>query len=78
MFARGLKTSRKVLAATIAVAAASALVATPATYAQETTAEVRGVVIDPSGSPLEGATIVVTSKATGISKTVDEIGRAHV
>ena len=71
MFARGLKTSRKVLAATIAVAAASALVATPATYAQETTAEVRGVVIDPSGSPLECATIVVTSKATGISKTVD-------
>jgi outer membrane receptor for ferrienterochelin and colicin len=71
MFARGLKTSRKVLAATIAVAAASALVATPATYAQETTAEVRGVVIDTSGSPLEGATIVVTSKATGISKTVE-------
>ena len=71
MFARGLKTSRKVLAATIAVAAVSALVATPATYAQETTAEVRGVVIDTSGSPLEGATIVVTSKATGISKTVE-------
>ena len=71
MFARGLKTSRKVLAATIAVAATSALVATPATYAQETTAEVRGIVIDTSGSPLEGATIVVTSKATGISKTVE-------
>ena len=71
MFARGLKTSRKVLAAAIAVSATSALVATPTTFAQETTAEVRGVVIDSSGAPLEGATIVITSKATGISKTVE-------
>ena len=71
MFARGLKTSRKLLAAAIAVGATSALVATPTTLAQETTAEVRGVVIDTSGAPLEGATIVVTSKATGISKTVE-------
>ena len=71
MFARGIKTSRKLLASAIAVGATSALVATPATLAQETTAEVRGVVIDTSGAPLEGATIVVTSKATGISKTVE-------
>ena len=71
MFARGLKTSRKLMAAAIAVGATSALVATPTTLAQETTAEVRGVVIDTSGAPLEGATIVVTSKATGISKTVE-------
>ena len=71
MFARGLKTSRKVLAAVIAVSATSALVATPTVLAQETTAEVRGVVIDTSGVPLEGATIMVTSKATGISKTVE-------
>jgi outer membrane receptor for ferrienterochelin and colicin len=70
MFARGIKTSRKLLASAIAVGATSALVATPTTFAQETTAEVRGVVIDTSGAPLEGATIVVTSKATGISKTV--------
>ena len=67
MFARGIKTSRKLLASAIAVGATSALVATPTTLAQETTAEVRGVVIDTSGAPLEGATIVVTSKATGIS-----------
>lgn len=71
MFARGIKTSRKLLASAIAVGATSALVATPTTFAQETTAEVRGVVIDTSGAPLEGATIVVTSKATGISKTVE-------
>jgi outer membrane receptor for ferrienterochelin and colicin len=59
------------LAAAIAVTATSALVVTPTTFAQETTAGVRGVVIDTSGAPLEGATIVVTSKATGISKTVE-------
>ena len=70
MFARGIKTSRKLLASAIAVGATSALVATPTTLAQETTAEVRGVVIDTSGAPLEGATIVA-SKATGVSKTVE-------
>ena len=70
MFARGLKTSRKLMAA-IAVGATSALVATPTTLAQETTAEVRGVVIDTSGAPLEGATICY-SKATGISKRLKQ------
>ncbi|MEE3018169.1 MAG: TonB-dependent receptor, partial [Pseudomonadota bacterium] len=33
--------------------------------------EVRGVVVNTSGAPLEGATVVVTSRATGISKTVE-------
>jgi outer membrane receptor for ferrienterochelin and colicin len=43
----------------------------PLTQAQETTAEVRGAVFNTSGAPLEGATVVVTSRATGIAKTVE-------
>src|SRR6056300_696777 len=39
-------------------------------YAQETSAMVRGVVTDLAGSPVNGATVVVTSSSTGISKTV--------
>ena len=39
-------------------------------YAQETSAMVRGVVTDLAGSPVSGATVVVTSSSTGISKTV--------
>ena len=39
-------------------------------YAQETSAMVRGVVTDLAGSPVSGATVVVTSSNTGISKTV--------
>lgn len=38
-------------------------------YAQETSAMVRGVVTDLAGSPVSGATVVVTSSNTGISKT---------
>ncbi|HCL71805.1 MAG TPA: cell envelope biogenesis protein OmpA, partial [Gammaproteobacteria bacterium] len=44
---------------------------TPVAQAQEITAEVRGVVVNTSGAPLEGATVVVTSRATGFSKTVE-------
>ncbi|MEC7959489.1 MAG: TonB-dependent receptor, partial [Pseudomonadota bacterium] len=65
------KTTQKSLAATVATAMLSFALATPVAQAQETTAEVRGVVVNTSGAPLEGATVVVTSRATGISKTVE-------
>ena len=71
MVVRGLKTTQKSLAATVATAMLSFALVTPVAQAQETTAEVRGVVVNSSGAPLEGATVVVTSQATGISKTVE-------
>ena len=71
MFVRGLKTTQKLLAATVATAMLSFALVTPVAQAQEITAEVRGVVVNTSGAPLEGATVVVTSRATGISKTVE-------
>ena len=71
MVVRGLKTTQKSLAATVATAMLSFALVTPVTQAQETTAEVRGVVVNSSGAPLKGATVVVTSQATGISKTVE-------
>ena len=71
MVVRGLKTTQKSLAATVATAMLSFALVTPVAQAQETTAEVRGVVVNTSGAPLEGATVVVTSRATGFSKTVE-------
>jgi outer membrane receptor for ferrienterochelin and colicin len=71
MVVRGLKTTHKSLAATVATAMLSFALVAPVAQAQETTAEVRGVVVNTSGAPLEGATVVVTSRATGISKTVE-------
>ena len=68
---RGLKTTQKALATTVATAMLSFALISPLTQAQETTAEVRGAVFNTSGAPLEGATVVVTSRATGISKTVE-------
>ena len=44
--------------------------AVPGVYAQETSATVRGAVSTSSGEALSGATVVVTSNATGVSKTV--------
>ena len=71
MNVRGLKTTQKALATTVATAMLSFALISPLTQAQETTAEVRGAVFNASGAPLEGATVVVTSRATGISKTVE-------
>lgn len=71
MVFRGLKTTQKSLAATVATAMLSFALVTPVAQAQEITAEVRGVVVNTSGAPLEGATVVVTSRATGFSKTVE-------
>ena len=44
--------------------------AAPGIYAQETSATVRGAVSTSSGEALAGATVIVTSNATGVSKTV--------
>ena len=53
--------------------------AVPGVYAQETSATVRGAVSTSSGEALAGATVIVTSNATGVSKTVttDEGGLRH-
>ena len=71
MNVRGFKTTQKSLATTVATAMLSFALISPLAQAQETTAEVRGAVFNTSGAPLEGATVVVTSRATGISKTVE-------
>ena len=71
MVVRGLETTRKALAAAVASTTLCVALVSPMAQAQETTAEVRGVVVNSTGTPLEGATIIVTSKSTGISKTVE-------
>ena len=71
MDVRGFKTTQKALGTTVAAAMLSFALISPLTQAQETTAEVRGAVFNTSGAPLEGATVVVTSRATGIAKTVE-------
>ena len=55
----------------LAIAIAVGLSFSPVSQAQETTAEVRGIVADGAGTPIEGATVTVTSRSTGISKTVE-------
>ena len=37
-----------------------------------------GTVTDPSGRAVPGATVVITAPATGFTRTVQKIGRAHV
>ena len=63
--------ARKALVSAIAGAAIVGVVGSSnSVYAQETSAMVRGVVTDLSGNAVDGATVVVTSSTTGISKTV--------
>ena len=64
--------SRAVASATLVGLATAA----PGVYAQETSAAVRGAVSTSSGEALAGATVIVTSNATGVSKTTttDESG----
>ena len=50
--------------------AAAALVSAPV-YAQETTGGVRGVVTGANGAPVAGATVTVTSLATGLTRSVE-------
>ena len=56
-------------AAAIALTTAFATVATPV-LAQSTTSDVRGVVTDPGGAPVSGATVTITDELTGTSRTV--------
>ena len=56
--------SRAVASATLVGLATAA----PGVYAQETSAAVRGAVSTSSGEALAGATVIVTSNATGVSK----------
>ena len=56
------------LAASIVSLAATTTIATPA-FAQETTSSVRGDVLDQSGAPVAGATVVVTHVPSGTTST---------
>lgn len=56
------------LAASIVSLAATTTIATPA-FAQETTSSVRGDVVDQSGNPVIGATVVVTHVPSGTTST---------
>lgn len=56
------------LAASIVSLAATTTIATPA-FAQETTSSVRGDVLDQSGAPIAGATVVVTHVPSGTTST---------
>lgn len=63
--------ARKALATAIASATVIGAAALPMNvYAQETSAMIRGVVTDLSNTSVPNATVVITSTATGISKTV--------
>lgn len=55
-------------ASVVSLAATTTFVAAPA-YAQETTSSVRGEVVDQSGAPIAGATVVVTHVPSGTTST---------
>ena len=62
--------ARNVLVRAIATTVVGAMISAPIVYAQETSAIVRGAVSTSSGEPLAGATVMVTSNTTGVTKTV--------
>lgn len=55
-------------ASVVSLAATTTFVATPA-FAQETTSSVRGDVVDQDGTPIAGATVVVTHVPSGTTST---------
>ena len=59
------------------VALAALLASAPAVYAQQTTAAISGVVVNDSGAPVAGATVVVVNKPTG-TRTVLKADAAGV
>ncbi|MBT5488613.1 MAG: TonB-dependent receptor plug domain-containing protein, partial [Halieaceae bacterium] len=62
--------ARNVLVGAIATTVVGAMISAPIVHAQETSAIVRGAVSTSSGEPLAGATVMVTSNTTGVTKTV--------
>jgi hypothetical protein len=58
--------SARVAALTVLLASATV----PPAGAQETSAEIRGRVVDPAGAPVAGATVIVTHTASGTRTTV--------
>ncbi|MFK8052507.1 MAG: carboxypeptidase regulatory-like domain-containing protein [Woeseiaceae bacterium] len=59
----------------LAASCAAVFMAAPTeVQAQETTAAIRGKVLDTSGSPLAGASIVVTDERTGVKRTFQTNG----
>ena len=58
-------------AASIAALTAMALLAVPvASNAQDTTASIRGRILDPAGNPVGGATVVVEDQRSGVQRTL--------
>ena len=75
------KFARKALVRAIAGASIiGGIGVTAPVYAQETTAAVRGVVTGTGGQPVAGATVTVTSLATGLTRsaTTDEVGGYYI
>jgi len=61
----------KILAASVALSALTAVVTAPTSaVAQQVTSSVRGTVVDPSGAPVGNATVTITDTRTGTSRTV--------
>ncbi|HBK93380.1 MAG TPA: hypothetical protein DDZ68_17105 [Parvularcula sp.] len=61
----------KILAASVAMSAITAAVVMPtAAVAQQTTSEIRGVVVDGAGAPVAGASVTVTDSRTGTTRSV--------
>lgn len=75
------KLARKILSSAVTSASIAAGIAMNApVYAQETTAAVRGVVTGQDGQPVAGATVTVTSLATGLNRSTstDEVGGYYI
>ncbi|GMM93421.1 TonB-dependent receptor domain-containing protein [Qipengyuania sp. MTN3-11] len=56
-------------ASTVSLAAAAAVVPTSA-FAQQITTSIQGTVLDDTGTPIEGATVVITDTRTGAARDV--------
>ncbi|TCD04799.1 hypothetical protein EYB45_04415 [Erythrobacteraceae bacterium CFH 75059] len=60
---------RYLLAASVASLSAAGVLAPAVTMAQEITSTIQGTVLDDSGNPVAGATVIVTDTRTGASRT---------
>ncbi len=61
-------------AAAIALTTAFATIVPTPAMAQSTTSDVRGIVTDPSGAPISGATVTITDVLTGTTRSVRTTG----
>ncbi len=65
---------RRVAASVLACFSLVAVLASAPAAAQETTGSVRGIITGPSGAPVSGATVTVTSLSTGLTRSATSDG----